>query len=1109
MVLFIMVEMELPVFLSLGLNNFFNIIYILNNIYMCDSDDDCKEKEDYATIKYVNKCVCKLKERTDYLQSQDYGFTYEIDKLKNSMSDMQKKIFFIDKVFYAVGDTVEINVPVDIWENGHIIGTATFNEFSPNSLNITSLFQQNYNNLLISIPDLVWNGIVIGTFQLKRGESLLGNTNIIRPINQLTLIEPFTNSIESINASNTGDTAYTILGPKITDYFEQYDKNGYEVLVIRDAYINKEINVFCNYDTLVDVICVGGGGGGGSSFKNKTVSQTTGDTESNVPGAGAGGSMAQLLAYNSKPGDMISLFAGSFGKKGISNEQRAGDPGKPSWFKYIPGNDKPDFTVFTDGGGPGSDSNAGGARYVTIMVSPKDGTAPLYIPTTDGNDGYGAGNINGIAQYPINTSSPNIKINYGVGGNAVGGNNVPGQDGQNSKIGNNIGNQSINKFATTTYGISGITKLCSSYGGAGGGSFPSGKNGWYEVKNSGGVGGGIFGGLVGNESGITDGGDGTAPGGGGGAAGGGDSTPAVVSTIFKYANGGNGANGVIIIIAKKVPLINGDTSMFSTYYKGSTNTVPLYKYAIIPTNPSLIDTGSYEYDLTYNTSSTSRGLIIAAGGGSGANNLLTNVYANWNGGGGGGAFGYTTQTNYNDYKIQIGAGGFKSPGKNSILKYNIPNTQTITLNGGGQGVNNTLDSGIGKSCPTGTILTPYTGGTGGFGNFRDATNGNGTIIIPNELKNLKSSLITSNYSGGGSSGDISVQNGQNVNVKANNYAGQSGQRNGIAGLWNNSNGQPKDSNGTPINVGQVGRLGIGPGGGGGAGGYWNRTYTGVNGNSGIFVTWFDAPPIVLDDNLYTTTNIEIQTPVYSGTEKPDYVILSTCGNGGQGSTPIYWNPVYPLNTGTGSGGSGGYIRIYFNYEFTYNDVKYTVYNAIIKLGVVINITKLKYNGSDGSSFIVELNPRNGTNGDSSTNDTDGRTGTGGKPRINSSNPSIPNDLYIYKSLLENGQDGGFANANGTANYTSSGSGVDTTGYDATKPLSTRFPNGIMANPPSTTKMSLPGSSYIITSIGGGKSQASSGYGSGGATTPSNYSNRENIIKGRPGFCQVMYIKKNQ
>jgi hypothetical protein len=143
---------------------------------MCDKDCDC------ASVKYVNKCVCKLKERTDYLQSQDYGFTYEIAKLTNSMSDMQKKIFFIDKVFYAVGDTVEINVPVDIWENGHVVGTATFNEFSPNSLNITSLFQQNYDNLLIAIPDLVWNGIVIGTFQLKNCETLLGDTNIINPV---------------------------------------------------------------------------------------------------------------------------------------------------------------------------------------------------------------------------------------------------------------------------------------------------------------------------------------------------------------------------------------------------------------------------------------------------------------------------------------------------------------------------------------------------------------------------------------------------------------------------------------------------------------------------------------------------------------------------------------------------------------------------------------------------------------------------------------------------------------------------------------------------------------------------------------------------------------
>ena len=75
----------------------------------------CDKEKDYATVKYVNKCVCKLKERTDYLQSQDYGFAYEISKLTASMDAMQKQLFFIDKVFYAIGDTIEINVPIDIW----------------------------------------------------------------------------------------------------------------------------------------------------------------------------------------------------------------------------------------------------------------------------------------------------------------------------------------------------------------------------------------------------------------------------------------------------------------------------------------------------------------------------------------------------------------------------------------------------------------------------------------------------------------------------------------------------------------------------------------------------------------------------------------------------------------------------------------------------------------------------------------------------------------------------------------------------------------------------------------------------------------------------------
>jgi hypothetical protein len=139
---------------------------------MCDKDCDC------ASVKYVNKCVCKLKERTDKLQIENNKLQYQINKLTATVEYLKKQIRFIDKQFIVIGDKIELNVPTDIWENGHIIGYAIFNDNCPLSINIDSLFNENYDELLNGGTDLYLDGIIIGTFTLKDGESVDGTIGI-------------------------------------------------------------------------------------------------------------------------------------------------------------------------------------------------------------------------------------------------------------------------------------------------------------------------------------------------------------------------------------------------------------------------------------------------------------------------------------------------------------------------------------------------------------------------------------------------------------------------------------------------------------------------------------------------------------------------------------------------------------------------------------------------------------------------------------------------------------------------------------------------------------------------------------------------------------------
>lgn len=119
------------------------------------------------------------------------------------------------------------------------------------------------------------------------------------------------------------------------------------------------------------------------------------------------------------------------------------------------------------------------------------------------------------------------------------------------------------------------------------------------------------------------------------------------------------------------------------------------------------------------------------------------------------------------------------------------------------------------------------------------------------------------------------------------------------------------------------------------------------------------------------------------------------------------------------------------------------------------------------------------------------------------------NLIFYSLLATNGALGGFVDGNGTTvGGPSSGSGIDTTGAFFDPATNTYvFPNGPYANPP-LVNLTLPGSLNVVTSQGGGKTVPSSGYGSGGGTSPPQWivdgvNLAPEIIKGRPGYCQIL------
>jgi len=95
----------------------------------------------------------------------------------------------------------------------------------------------------------------------------------------------------------------------------------------------------------------------------------------------------------------------------------------------------------------------------------------------------------------------------------------------------------------------------------------------------------------------------------------------------------------------------------------------------------------------------------------------------------------------------------------------------------------------------------------------------------------------------------------------------------------------------------------------------------------------------------------------------------------------------------------------------------------------------------------------------------------------------------------NGENGGNQGSNGrSSGYTSSGSGNN---GGSSAPV---------GNPaPASQTYNVAGTTYTITSFGGGNSQVVSGYGAGGAATPANYkSNAPAYRYGKPG-CILYYL----
>jgi hypothetical protein len=608
----------------------------------------------------------------------------------------------------------------------------------------------------------------------------------------------------SVSTSST-TPLITVNGP--TEFYTSIMQGAYEFLLL-NVY-DKECNLFIKYDMTsgaeLNIICVGGGGGGGG---NDVINDETFDTA----GGGAGGAIVQIYEYVSKAGDMLSMCQGS---KGIGGTPKnAGSAGKPSYIKYYaydPSDyDRHDFVAYCYGGGPGSSSNKGYDRDPYILMCPKDGSIPFVATLNNLTFEAGAGGDGAI-----------------YGGSAEPSRSLSAAGGDFKTILGNY-NGPLNDPS------SGIP-MYTSYSGGGGGSSPSGSRVEPNENFSGGGGGGYVdknnyddiiygqGGFQGHFSTTIEdrsyvGLPGSNPGAGGGAGG----ITNDSSIGYSQYGGGDGGNGLIMLIIKRHPSGN---SWFSTSW--STQTAS-NNFTIIPSNPK--DYGKdYAYSVTPNSTRTLNAVLVASGGGAGASSRGES-----NGGGGGGGFCSTTFTpssNTDSLQITVGSpaqGGVPKDGQsqgqsgNNTIAELASGGKSVLVYGGQPGNENA--SGFGGIANS----SPY--GTGGKGGDR-ANGGVGAAPAPplfsedfDDFLNI-TSLVTQNYSGGGSGGKGTDDSG-------NNYpAGIAGFNDGKGGIWNSNDF---------TQIPGVGLICTGIGGGGGAGGYEadQTEFDGGASTSGICVIYY-------------------------------------------------------------------------------------------------------------------------------------------------------------------------------------------------------------------------------------------------------------------------------
>jgi hypothetical protein len=218
----------------------------------------------------------------------------------------------------------------------------------------------------------------------------------------------------------------------------------------------------------------------------------------------------------------------------------------------------------------------------------------------------------------------------------------------------------------------------------------------------------------------------------------------------------------------------------------------------------------------------------------------------------------------------------------------------------------------------------------------------------------------------------------------------------------------------------------------------------------------------------------------------NYINFIIYGAGGSGNTPSSDSSCY------GGGGAGAFIYA-INIPYLYSDSNSSVY-----------ITSINYliaqHGSTSSNTYVTLTYSDSTyitlTAGTGTSVTSTSTGQGGAGGI----VSIVNTTIFYYNCNKylNGTSGGATGNSGTNNgYTCSGSGSSNT--SPYNPIDN--PNGI------NNYFYIPSlqSSISINSQGGGSNNMVSGYGAGGAATPSNYVGNANSYRSGSNGYIVYYL----